>query len=267
MSTVTSKEAQHESELLDAEAEPTSALLPDEWDELTDEDRAEYERLENQERLEESSDRYAEAKCQQNKKGVIRAYADYKRRLPGSGDRLWKVVQGFAKTKIRSRAWDYGDNNMARTPDDAAVDVTLSVWKQLEEGKFRGQTGRDFLPWLKRICFCASSKYLGECIKNRKKFDRLYKDGDDGPYENPELSPDLDNNETGYCAPRRGITLPRGATSDDVYVCRLIMAGKTYAEIGEYIGKTEKAVERRVSRLREMSEEQGLIGTRKKFHG
>jgi hypothetical protein len=73
----------------------------------------------------------------------------------------------------------------------------------------------------------------------------LYKDGDDGPFENPDIY-----REDEYHQTERYTQIPEWITGDDRYLCKLIMDGKGYAEIGEYIGCSEGAVKMRVSRMR-----------------
>lgn len=228
------------------------------------------EQIREQEAKEASENKLEAVLRHQREAQIIAAYDSYLKsaRAEGQYAKLLDEVWKFALLKVRWTETQFPET--AVDSNDIAQNSVLAVIKWLPS--FRGETASKFLSALKRICFCHRNDFFNASLMSKKKFEPLFveredSDGNAWKQDNPELSPELDNYETGYDPPRRGITLPRGATPDDVYICRLIMAGKTYAEIGEYIGNTEKAVERRLARLRKMSEEQGLVGTRKKFHG
>ena len=211
------------------------------------------EQIRSQEAKEAKEDKLAVALRNQREAGIIAAYDAYLKsgRADGRYGMLLDEVWKFALLKVRWTETQFPE--IADDSNDIAQNTVIAVIQGLPS--FKGETASKFLSWLKRICFCHRNDFFKKLKKIDQKFEPLFtwhedEDGHERKRDNPAMYPE-EAGVGGY------IRIPAWITGDDRYICLLIMSGKTYKEIGEFLGITEKAVERRVARIREQGQKKG----------
>jgi Sigma-70, region 4 len=191
----------------------------------------------------------AAIKREVNKEGIIAAFEAYQRREPLSVDNLFETVSDFLLTKLERLDHDF--NESAVLAEDRAQDVLMDIWSRVRLGQFTGD-GEDFFRYVNRISFTARMDGLRELIDEQKKRSPLMFDGeteDDDPFENPALDGPVINEGS--------FTIPQHVQGVDLSICRLILDGKSYADIAAILEISEQAVKDRLARIRKRNEAEG----------
>jgi RNA polymerase sigma factor (sigma-70 family) len=208
--------------------------------------------IREQEAKEAREDKLAAALRHQREARIIAAYEAYLKSGRADGwyqtllDEVWK----FALLKVRWVETQLPE--IAVDSNDIAQDTVIAVIKGFPS--FKGETASKFLSWLKRICFCHRNDFFKKSLKSAQKFESLFtehEDSDNNEWQtdNPAMYVESEG-VGGY------FQIPEWITGDDRYI-KLIMDGKTYEQIGGYIGCSEGAVKTRVRRLREHAQKNG----------
>jgi DNA-directed RNA polymerase specialized sigma24 family protein len=193
------------------------------------------------------TDRLPRLLQEQREAQVIAAYEAYR---AGKGRTILQEITRFATNKVY---WvDVQFPETVKDVDDIAQDVTLAVWQALESGTFRGKTGREFLSFLKTVCYNHKCDHFGKSLDNKQNKVSFFveledEDGNATTRDNKELYPEPEG-VGGY------FRIPEWVDGDNRYICKLIMDGKTYEQIGEYLGISGNAVKLRVAKIREQAQ-------------
>jgi len=216
------------------------------------------EQIREQEAKEAKEDKLAAALRGQREARIIAAYEAYLKSGRADGryamllDEVWK----FALLKVRRVETQLPE--IAVDSNDIAQDTVIAAIKGLPS--FRGETGSQFLSWLKRICYCHKNDFFKKSLKSAQKFESLlmeHEDAEEGhtwPTDNINMYPEL-RSDQGFNGDY--FQIPEWVTGDNRYICKLIMDGKTYEQIGGFLGVSEQAVKSRIARLREIAQEKG----------
>jgi DNA-directed RNA polymerase specialized sigma24 family protein len=177
---------------------------------------------------------------------LIAAYEAYQREEPGSMDILLQSVRKFATSKLIHLEHDFAEFGTAENTDDWAQEVTIKVWRGMDTTR----TPSSFYAWVHKIAFNQASASFNNLVEEQDVHASLTKPirdkngediGDVGVKDNPELY-------TG--GPSSRLYIPQSVQGIDLNICKLILAGMTYAEIGEDLQMTEDAIWSRVKRLK-----------------
>lgn len=190
-------------------------------------------------------------KRQKTKDAMTSAYLAYKNNKAGSLTVLLGIIKKFAIAKMYDLEIDFVKTGTAETVDDWAQEVLIRVWQGLEG--FSG-VPESFYPWVHKIIFNRSThafNMLDDERSNKLSLTVTGWTGDDAKIaydqENPEIYKSLGGYE-GY------ITIPDSIQGVDLDICKLMIAGTRYEQIGEELGLTCAAVKQRMSRLRKRME-------------
>lgn len=225
------------------------------------------------------SNRLAQLKKNSMRDRVVAAYQAYSRNEPFSMDNLLKVVREFAYTKVYHLEYDFKDFGSFETADDWAQEATINVWLALKDGKFEGN-GEQFYSWIHKIAFNRATDAFNELENARAKKVSLtvasHEGGDPDAEEYEDDNPDIYSSrpadgfwvgdgvdENGNVKYKRGnsfdgvFTIPKSVQGVDLSICRLILAGKNYAQIADILEMTETAVTKRLQKLRKRLRPEG----------
>lgn len=227
-------------------------------------------------------DRQAAATRMKTREKIVAAYETYQRSEAGSADHLMALVREFAFTKLQYL--DYEFSSGVESAEDWAQDVTLDVWSALiNPGSHLPKDGASFYAWLHRIAFNhaadASSNLLGE--KRERVSLQEEVTGDNGEtYEedNPVIYESALGINKAKWSEKDGngrvlwrydeetvpgsetsqfeigsfpVHIPEWVRGTNLVICDLIMKKRSYKQIGQALGLTTKAVQRRIEKIRE----------------
>jgi DNA-directed RNA polymerase specialized sigma24 family protein len=185
-----------------------------------------------------------------NKERIIAAFEAYQRQEPASVDNLMVVVGDFLHAKLKRLDHDFHDS--AILAEDRAQNALMDIWSRVRLHQFTG-TGEEFFRWVNRISFTARMEGLRELIDEQRKRTPLMFDGeaeDDPAFDNPALYEREVINESPF-------TIPNTVQGTDLSICRLILDGKSYAEIAAILDISEKAVKDRMYRIKRQMKAEG----------
>ncbi|MBN9615250.1 MAG: hypothetical protein BGO25_18175 [Acidobacteriales bacterium 59-55] len=173
-----------------------------------------------------------------NKRTVTAAFDDFLANKPYAADAVIDQSTRFAKWVIGYKLVDQAEG--AITPDDAANEVGLKVWQALST--FVGDS-EDFWKWLNKVCKNKSlDTFSNHCDEFTGRLPLMLEDEDGFSEQNPLLNRDQRQQ---YIR-----ELPDWIQGTDLWICKLIRANRSYAEIGNLLHITEPAVRQRVAKMR-----------------
>jgi RNA polymerase sigma factor (sigma-70 family) len=184
------------------------------------------------------------AKRQRTKDALIAAYVAYTQNKSDSLPVLLNLVRQFAVKKMYTLEMDFWKTGTAETVDDWAQDVVIKVWQGLNQ--FSG-TPDSFYPWLHRVVFNRSQDAFTMLADERTRKvplslkTRGTEDGNEHTQDNPDV----------YKSGARDvlIKIPDSIQGEDLEVCQLMIAGKTFIEIGNILELPPNTVVQRMVRL------------------
>jgi RNA polymerase sigma factor (sigma-70 family) len=172
------------------------------------------------------------------------AYERYLRKEPGSIDSLFNVVREYTYRKVYDLEIEFREMGSSNTADDWTQEVSLRVLKGLGS---RERTPAEFHSWVDTIVRNMKKDAFNELQDQRTTqlpfFYELEEEGSEDTFteENPLIHAD----RTPFT-----IRIPAAVQGLDRYICQFIQGGFPYKTIGKMFGLTEKAVERRMHRLK-----------------
>jgi DNA-directed RNA polymerase specialized sigma24 family protein len=176
-----------------------------------------------------------------------KAYVDYLAGLDGSEDELFGLVGRLAKLVAHDTLAD--SPRVSETLEDVAQKATIGVWTNLPT--FNG-VPEQFYSWVRTICIrTALDGFTRGGIESKLRAPFELETG-----ENPAVQGGIEckrNGKTVYVQPRIQTPreLPEFIQGTDLKICQYIREGYNYARIGEILSMTEKAVSRRVAKMRD----------------
>jgi len=225
-------------------------------------------------------DRLAAATRMRTKEKIVAAYEAYQRSEPGSADNLMVLVRDFAYTKLQYLDHEFSSGVVSA--EDFAQDVALDVWSALVGTSVAlPESGPSFYAWIHKIAFNHATdgfNRLKEEKDRRVPLQHEVMEGDEVfEDDNPEIyehaisidkskwnEKDKDGNiiweYNGEVVPGSErsqfeigsvpVRIPKWVRGQNLVICNYVLQGLTYKQIGKALGLTEKAVDRRLERIR-----------------
>lgn len=187
------------------------------------------------------------------------AYKEYLKDSAGSEKLFFETILSFAKGKITTKLFDSPE--AFSTVDDEAQEVAIYVWSKLKD--FKGEPDA-FYAWLNRICYaqgCSAFNSTKDSFDSRVELLVEEEKGTGVFTDNPEIyggSVSFRHNGKSVSQaprPQHQRELPEFIQGTDLKICMYIRAGKSYSQIADVLEITEKAVERRIFKMRNKIEE------------